>query len=544
MLRDRRVCAPVIIVISLLLLSVLPAGFTIGNGFPSTAAAAARIRGFLVGWGDNSYRQVNVPLDVDFVSISAGGSHSLALRENGTLAAWGDNSKGQTNVPTGSGFTAISAGGTHSLALRADGTIAGWGDNSQGQANVPAGTNLVAIAAGGAHSLALRANGTITGWGDNSQGQIDVPAGSGFTAISAGGSHSLALRANGTVTGWGDNRREQLDTPAGPDFLAISAGGAHSLAIAVAAPAKPKPRKVYWNILAVADPGGTITPGGDIRVLNGSDQSFVISPDAGCRIKDVLVDGISMGALPAYDFIDVVADHTIEAIFISDHTITATAGMGGTISPAGTMTVEDGKDQSFTIAAVTGYTIKDVLVDGVSVGKVAAYTFKGVVADHTIHADFVPDHTITATAGKGGTITPSGAAKIKDGADQSFNIAADTGFVIGDVLVDGVSVGAVATYTFPGVVADHAIHVEFAQAGFTVTATGKGAGSVSPAVQTVNAGGNASVVIAPDIFPEFALIGLKDNGEDVPIKEPAGFTYIITNVQGDHVIEATFGAPA
>lgn len=76
----------------------------------------------------------------------------------------------------------------------------------------------------------------------------------------------------------------------------------------------------------------------------------------------------------------------------------------------------------------------------------AEYTFTGVTADHTIEAQFEPDvtppvfHTITATAGAGGTIDPGGVVQVLDGADQTFTITADPGFHISKLLVDGVEV--------------------------------------------------------------------------------------------------------
>src|SRR5437899_11157358 len=78
-------------------------------------------------------------------------------------------------------------------------------------------------------------------------------------------------------------------------------------------------------------------------------------------------------------------DHTIEATFaITQHTIAASAGANGSITPSGSVAVNDGDSQSFTIAADAHYHILDVKVDGVSVGAVASYNFSDVVADHTV----------------------------------------------------------------------------------------------------------------------------------------------------------------
>lgn len=69
-------------------------------------------------------------------------------------------------------------------------------------------------------------------------------------------------------------------------------------------------------------------------------------------------------------------------------------------------------------------------------------------------------HTVTAEAGEGGTISPE-SAQVKPGESVSFTIQADEGYEITDVLVDGVSVGAVDSWTIENVQADHTIHALF-----------------------------------------------------------------------------------
>ena len=70
------------------------------------------------------------------------------------------------------------------------------------------------------------------------------------------------------------------------------------------------------------------------------------------------------------------------------YTVTATAGVGGTISQSGKVTVQSGKSASFTIIADKNYEVEDVKVDGKSMGSVGVYTFTDVKADHTIEATF------------------------------------------------------------------------------------------------------------------------------------------------------------
>lgn len=68
--------------------------------------------------------------------------------------------------------------------------------------------------------------------------------------------------------------------------------------------------------------------------------------------------------------------------------ITASAGTGGTISPTGVVAVPYGTNQLFTVTPACGYSITNVLVDGVSQGALATYTFNNVTVVHSISASF------------------------------------------------------------------------------------------------------------------------------------------------------------
>ena len=71
------------------------------------------------------------------------------------------------------------------------------------------------------------------------------------------------------------------------------------------------------------------------------------------------------------------------------YTITVSTGAHGSISPFGSVTVNQGSDKLFTITPDTGYTIDDVLVDGSSVGAVSSYTFTNITETHNISATFI-----------------------------------------------------------------------------------------------------------------------------------------------------------
>ena len=79
---------------------------------------------------------------------------------------------------------------------------------------------------------------------------------------------------------------------------------------------------------------------------------------------------------------------------IVKHTITATAGANGSISPSGNVEVVEGADQTFTITANEGYEIESLKVDGAAVSTATSYTFPNVRAAHTIEATFKQKITV------------------------------------------------------------------------------------------------------------------------------------------------------
>lgn len=78
--------------------------------------------------------------------------------------------------------------------------------------------------------------------------------------------------------------------------------------------------------------------------------------------------------------------------------ITASAGTGGVIDAAGTISVTEGTSQVFNITPHAGYQVKDVVVDGQSQGALTSYTFNVVTANHTIDATFAAAPVIPKTA--------------------------------------------------------------------------------------------------------------------------------------------------
>ena len=239
--------------------------------------------------GSNAYGQLGIGsmqvehsdelvAESDFIAISAGTSHSLALKADGRVFSWGRNDlaalgdntivnkSSPIQVIGQSDFVAISTG-AHSLALKSDGRVYSWGNGTNGElgdntiinksspVQVVGQSDFVAISAGLFHSLALKADGRVFSWGYNFYSQlgdntaasksspVQVIGQSDFVAVSGDGYHSLALKADGRVYSWGYNADGQLGdstviSKSSPiqvigqsDFVAISAGAWHSLAL-------------------------------------------------------------------------------------------------------------------------------------------------------------------------------------------------------------------------------------------------------------------------------------------------------------------------
>lgn len=86
----------------------------------------------------------------------------------------------------------------------------------------------------------------------------------------------------------------------------------------------------------------------------------------------------------------------------------------------------------------------------------------------------MPTYTTTASAGENGSISPDGAQNVDFRGSATYTITPDEYYLVEDVKVDGVSVGAVKTYTFENVRADHTIAATFRSESLPLTITGIG----------------------------------------------------------------------
>lgn len=228
---------------------------------------------------------------------------------------------------------------------------------------------------------------------------------------------------------------------------------------------KPPVQKEF-TITAVAHGGGTIDPSGAVKVEEGKDQVFTIQSYEGFEVKEVFVNGESVGAVTEYKFEAVRADASIEVFFAEKEAVQADKTKLNESIAAAEELLKHAEDY----VPEDVQNLMEVLDAAKAVAADPAVTQETVdAAQNALDAamNIAPiqkEFAIMAAAGEGGSITPCGTVKVERGMSQTFAIQPKEGYVISDVLVNGQSVGAVAEYTFCDVNADANITALFQKA--------------------------------------------------------------------------------
>ena len=228
---------------------------------------------------------------------------------------------------------------------------------------------------------------------------------------------------------------------------------------------KPPVQKEF-TITAVAHGGGTIDPSGAVKVEEGKDKVFTIQPYEGFEVKEVFVNGESVGAVTEYKFEAVRADASIEVFFAEKEAVQADKTKLNESIAAAEELLKHAEDY----VPEDVQNLMEVLDAAKAVAADPAATQETVDAAQNaldVAMNIAPiqkEFAIMAAAGEGGSITPCGTVKVERGMSQTFVIQPEEGYVISDVLVNGQSVGAVAEYTFCDVNADANITALFQKA--------------------------------------------------------------------------------
>ncbi len=339
-----------------------------------------------------------------------------------------------------------------------------------------------------------------------------------------------------------------------PDLTAASrspAPGWRPLTADLAAAASAE----YLTITAKAGEGAWITPEGPVKVPYGGSQTFDFGAAAGHHLTGLYIDGVAKSTTAtSVEFVDVTADHLIEVLAAPDtFTIRASAGPGGSMTPAGDVSVPYGGGQTFEFVADAGYHVSELLIDGAThYPAISPYTFSDVTRDRTIEVRFARDDgvpcSITASASEGGSIEPSGTVTVPFGGARSFTYTPAPYYRLADVVVDGLSKGPLASpYRFTNVISNRTIAVRFERdpAWFRIgtVVSGGGHGRIIPLGDVpvsvngdiwVPRGSDQELRVVPDLGygVHWVAVDGKDAGHETVCRFAA--------VDADHTVVAAF----
>ena len=235
------------------------------------------------------------------------------------------------------------------------------------------------------------------------------------------------------------------------------------------------PAPTEFTITMKTDGNGTASAS-HAKAIVGTEITLTATPNKGYHFKEwqVISGGVT---IKNNKFIMPSANVEVKAIFEEDvpastEFIVTFDGNGGTPS-VGSMTTTNRKLTSLPSASRRGsysfdgwYTEKS---GGTKITTATVFSANTTVYAHWTYiggggSSGYSYYTIKATAGTGGSISPSGNVSVREGRDQTFTITPDKGYAVANVKIDGKSIGAVKSYTFENVSRTHTIEVIFMKA--------------------------------------------------------------------------------
>ena len=236
------------------------------------------------------------------------------------------------------------------------------------------------------------------------------------------------------------------------------------------------PVPTEFTITVKTDGNGTASAS-HAKAVVGTEIRLTATPNTGYHFKEwqVISGGVT---IKDNKFLMPSANVEVKAIFEKDappaptEFIVTFDGNGGTPS-VGSMTTTNRKLTSLPSASRRGsysfdgwYTEKS---GGTKITTATVFSANTTVYAHWTYiggggSSGYSYYTIKATAGTGGSISPSGNVSVREDRDQTFTITPDKGYAVANVKIDGKSIGAVKSYTFENVSRTHTIEVIFMKA--------------------------------------------------------------------------------
>ncbi len=290
-----------------------------------------------------------------------------------------------------------------------------------------------------------------------------------------------------------------------------------------------------YNINIYQNNGGTVDLLDPAPYHYNNQVQVNIVPEEGYYVDQILIDGESVTPQNTFSF-TVTDNHDIEVSFSKiQYNISIDHSSGGSVNPSGNQIIYYGEsitlefnpeidylesyseDGSITIPDDPSviemiYEVADVRIDGEWIGPVYSYTFNNIKEPHDVYVSFQKKtFTISETHNNGGTVNPSGTNTFNYGSTAIYNFSPNQDYSIGEVFVDGTSVGSVSSYQFSDIVSDHSIDVNFNlnEYEINVYALNTNLGNIT---YTVQPGENLTINIAPDY--NYSITSVEVDGVD------------------------------
>ncbi len=207
---------------------------------------------------------------------------------------------------------------------------------------------------------------------------------------------------------------------------------------------------IQYSVSVEAEENGVVTPSEKHYITRLDQKTYVFTPVPGYVIKDVILNGTSIGAVSSYTFSDVCADQTLRVVYErAKHSVNVICNGSGSTDIKDTLTVEYGSDVKVNISPDELFAIDFIKVNGEQVESTNILTINNITSDTVVEIAFKQiKFVVTVFNFENGEFTNT---IVNIGDDLNVAFDAGFGYKIKDVIINGVSMGDVDNYTFTSV---------------------------------------------------------------------------------------------
>ena len=292
--------------------------------------------------------------------------------------------------------------------------------------------------------------------------------------------------------------------------------------------------KQYAVRIETTENGAVVSDGGEF-ITGLEHRTYTFVPDVGYQIKDVTVNGVSVGAVSSYTLSNVCSDQIVRVEFERiTCSVTVECGDNGSTDVEDALRVDYGTDVTVHITPDEKYSIALIKINGVVVKLTEVLTLENITADTLIEIAFQKvTFDITTSHQGSGTVSPS--MTVSGGESKTVEIIPSAGYQIKDVTVNGISVGAISSYTFTNVCTDQTLCAVFEEITPSVKVDCGNNGSTDvEEILRVDYGADVTVRITPD--EKYSIDHIRINGADANPTD----VLVLENITADTLVEITF----